>query len=71
MNENINRNHNEINKIKTSLNYHQLYSNMDKRLSVIEHILKNKRGSIDPRILFWILIAILLYLLLKSVGILP
>ena len=44
---------------------------MDKRLSVIEHILKNKRGSIDPRILFWILIAILLYLLLKSVGILP
>ena len=71
MNENIYKNHKEINEIKTSLNYNKLYNDMDKRLSVIELLLKKKRGALDHRILFWILLAILLYLFLKSVGILP
>ena len=29
---------------------------------------KSKKGNIDPKILFWILIAILIYLFIKSLG---
>ncbi|MCK5149607.1 hypothetical protein KAJ87_01630 [Candidatus Pacearchaeota archaeon] len=44
------------------------------RKGAIEKMVKNrksKRGSIaiDPRILFWIIVLILLYLFLKSIGI--
>ena len=44
---------------------------MKKEKGIIEKIIrfKGKKGQIDPKILFWILIVILLYLFLKSIGI--
>jgi len=69
--KNLLQNNREIEEIKNSLKQNVLYNDMDVRLRVIENLLKNKRGQIDPKIIFWILLAILLYLFLKSIGILP
>ena len=46
---------------------------MDVRVKVLEKLIesKNKRGQIDPRIIWIIIMLILLYLFLKSIGILP
>lgn len=60
----------EIDEIKKDLNFKELWNSMDVRMRVLESLIKkNKKGqSIDPRILMWILLAILLYLFLKSIG---
>lgn len=62
----------DINEMKKDLNFKELWNNMEVRLRVLENILfnkKNKKGqSIDPRIILWILLGILLYLFLKSIG---
>ena len=46
---------------------------MDIRLRVLEKLFekKNKKGQIDARIIWIIIMLILLYLFLKSMGILP
>lgn len=66
-------NRKEIDEIKRSLNYKELFSTMDVRLRVLEKLLeeKNRRGQIDPRIIWIIIMLILLYLFLKSIGIFP
>ena len=64
----------DINEIKKSLNYHNLFNEMDVRLRVIEKLfeMKNKKGQfIDPRIIWIIVLLILLYLFLKSIGVFP
>ncbi len=67
---NVKENKNEIDIIKKDINTEKLNNDMNVRLKVIEHLLKNKRGQIiDPRIIFVIIILILLYLFLKSIGI--
>ncbi len=68
----------EINKkdifeIRKSLNSKKLFDDMDVRIKVLERLTerKNKRAQIDPRIVWIIVMLILLYLFLKSIGILP
>ena len=70
----LKENKRDINEIKKSLNYHSLFSDMDVRLRVIETLLgkKNRKGQfIDPRIIWIIILLILIYLFLKSIGVLP
>lgn len=68
---------NDVNRIKRDLNIKELYNNMDVRLKVVESLLdklviksNSKKGqfNIDPRIIFWILLILLILLFLKSVG---
>ena len=64
----------DIHEIKKSLNYKESFNNMDVRVRVIEKLLDkmNKRGQfIDPRIIYIIILLILLYLFLKSIGVFP
>ncbi|MAG02888.1 hypothetical protein CMI42_06120 [Candidatus Pacearchaeota archaeon] len=61
-------------EIKKSLNLNKLFNNMDVRVKVLESLIlnKNKKGQhIDPRIIIWIIVIILLYLFLKVSGVLP
>ena len=46
---------------------------MNIRVKVLEELMKrnNKKGQIDPRIIFIIIMLILLYLFLKSIRVLP
>jgi quinol-cytochrome oxidoreductase complex cytochrome b subunit len=76
MNSKITGNQEQISEFQKSLNTKKLYDDMDKRISILENLInklflgKNKKGqAIDPRILFWILLIILLLLFLKSIGI--
>jgi len=63
----------EIIEIKKSLNYKDLFNSMDVRLKVLEKLIekRNRRAQIDPRIIWIIVLLILLYLFLKSMGFLP
>ncbi|MDO8508802.1 MAG: hypothetical protein Q7S27_03910 [Nanoarchaeota archaeon] len=69
----LENNKKEMLEIKRSLNYKELFNNMDVRIKVLEKLLdrKSKKGQIDPRIIWIIVMLILLYLFLKSMGILP
>jgi len=61
----------ETEHIKRSLNFKELFDAVDVRLRVLEKLMERKKGQlgIDPRVLWWILILILLYLFLKSIGV--
>ncbi len=61
----------EINEIRASLNLKQITDSMNVRLQVVETLLKKKKGQmgIDPRIIIFIFLLILLYLFLRSIGI--
>lgn len=77
MHENISNNGRRIKEIRESLSFKDLFNDIEVRLRVLEtwvlgEIKKNKkRGqlNIDPRTILWILLLILLYLFLKSMGI--
>ena len=73
MSNDLRDNKRDVNEIKKSLNYHNLFNEMDVRVKVIERLFDkiNKKGQIDPRIIFIIIMLILLYLFLKSIGVLP
>ena len=63
----------EIEEMQKALKVKELFNNMEIRLNVVEKLLDklyNKRGqlNIDPRIILWILLIILLLLFLKSIG---
>jgi hypothetical protein len=71
INKNVDENKRDITDIKKSLYFKDLFNGMDVRLKVIEKMFdkNNKKAqAIDPRIIGWILLLLLLYLLLKSVG---
>jgi hypothetical protein len=57
-----------IGDIKKDIKTQSLYNNMEKRLSILEALLKSKKGHVDPRILFAIILSILLFLFLKSIN---
>jgi hypothetical protein len=67
----IDKNKKENQEIKKSLNLNKLFNDMDIRLKVLEKLIINKKAQIDPRILLWVIIAILLYLFLKTMGLAP
>ena len=62
----------DIEEIKKDLIFKDLWNKMDVRLSILEHLFfekKNKKAqTIDPRIIVWIILIILIYLFLKSIG---
>ena len=61
-----------MNEINKSLKPDEFYNNMEVRLRVLEKLSEKKgkkaQTGIDPRIIYWILLLILLILLLKSIG---
>ena len=62
----------DIEEIKKDLIFKDLWNKMDIRLNVLENLFFNKKNkkaqTIDPRIIIWIILLILLYLFLKSIG---
>ncbi|MAH06690.1 hypothetical protein CMI38_00385 [Candidatus Pacearchaeota archaeon] len=66
----ISSNKNEIAEINKSLKIRELYNNMEKRISILEEIIKNKKAQtgIDPRYIYWIVLLVLFLLLLQSLG---
>lgn len=70
--EQINKNTKEIENIKQEMNIQKHFTEIEKRLSVLEILRKNKRGrfAIDPKWIFLAILLILFYLYLKSLGIL-
>lgn len=61
----------ELGDIKKELNFKDMWNKMEIRLNVLEALYKkDKRGQVlNPYVIWWILILILLYLFLKSIGI--
>jgi len=57
-----------IDDIKKDINTQNLFNNMEKRLSIMEALSKSKKAMIDPRILYALVLAILLFLFLKSIN---
>ena len=71
MNRNLQKTNKDIEDIKKHLNFRMLWNKMDVRLQVLENLFlkKNKKAQvIDPRIIVWIILLILLYLFFRSVG---
>ena len=67
--DDIKENSRAIKEMNKSLNLYELFNKMDVRLKVLEELIfKNKKGQIriDPRIIFWILLIILLLLFLRT-----
>jgi len=60
----------DLNIVKGKLNFKEDVAKLNTRLSIIKALLKmkNKRGQIDPRWILIVIILILLYLFLKSKG---
>lgn len=61
---------NSLEEIHKSLNLQKLFNDMDVRLRVLEELIKSKskKGFIDPRIFYWIILIVLLLLFLKFAG---
>tara|TARA_Y100000310_G_C20340286_1_gene649463 strand:+ start:49 stop:441 length:393 start_codon:yes stop_codon:yes gene_type:complete len=58
-------------QLEKDLNVHKLFEDLSIRLGVVENMLKKKKAQIDPKLFYWILMIILLYLFLKSFGVFP
>lgn len=72
----INSNEKEIIEINKKLDSEMKFNNIDKRLSILEKLeelntKKKKKGqlSLDPRIVILIILAVLMYLYLKALGV--
>ena len=58
----------ELKEVKDQLNIEKRFNEMDKRLSMIESW--KKKGEINPKIILIIILFILFFLYLRSLGIL-
>jgi len=69
----INNNKQEIQDIKDKMNTEKKFNEIDKRLSILEFFNKNRKGQIpiNPKWFFLIILLVLFYLYLRSLGILP
>ena len=67
----INQNQKDIEEVKQMIEQQKKSFDIDKRVSILEAIMKNKKGRymLDPKVLFIIILIILFYLYLKSMGI--
>jgi Na+/melibiose symporter-like transporter len=73
MRKDIDDNIKEVKDIKGQLDFHNLFNDLKHKINSVEQMvkgIKNKKGqlNIDPRIIIWIILMFLLYLLLKSMG---
>ena len=69
----INKNKQDIQSIKEEMKIEKHFNEIENRLSLIEAFHKNKKGrgfGIDPKWIFLIILLILFYLYLRSLGIL-
>lgn len=68
----INKNTKEIQNIKEEMSIHKHFTEIEKRISLLEMLRKNKKGrlAIDPKWIFLAILLILFYLYLRSLGIL-
>ncbi len=64
----IDKNTEKIVKLEDKVNYMKQIYELDKRVSLLEKQ-KKRKAHIDPRVVFIIILAILLYLYLKSLGV--
>tara|TARA_Y100000310_G_C20322319_1_gene641317 strand:+ start:298 stop:699 length:402 start_codon:yes stop_codon:yes gene_type:complete len=64
-------NRKEITEISKSIKLQELYNNMEKRVSILEKLIDNKKAqfSIDFQYIYWIILLILLFLLFKSMNV--
>ena len=71
LSQRIGDNKKDIIEINRSLKLHELYNIMDKRLSILEKLIDNKKAQvgISPHIIYWIILLILLFLLFRSMNI--
>lgn len=67
----INKNTKEIQNIKEEMSIHKHFTEIEKRISLLEMLRKNKKGrlAIDPKWIFLAILLILFYLYLRSIGI--
>lgn len=72
--EQINKNTKNIQELNEKMSTEKHFNEVEKRLSILEILLKkNKKGrgfSLDPKWIFLIILLILFYLYLRSLGIL-
>ena len=69
----INKNKQDIQNIKEEMKIEKHFNEIEKRLSILEALRKNKKGrglGVDPKWIFIIILLILFYLYLRSLGIL-
>lgn len=66
----IDMNTSELRKIKEQMKFDSKLNDLDKRISIFERIM-NKRGELDPRVVLIAIMLVLLYLYLRSLGLLP
>lgn len=60
----------DIEKINTKMNEEKRFNEIEKKIAVLEvlSVRRGKKGQIDPRIILFIILLILLYFYLKSIG---
>lgn len=71
--EQINKNKKDIQELREKMDIEKHFNEIEKRLAIIEALRRNKKGrgfSIDPKWIFLIILLILFYLYLRSLGIL-
>jgi Flp pilus assembly protein TadB len=68
----INKNSEDIKELKEEMSIQKRFSEIEKRLSILEVLRKNRRGkfAIDQNLIFLAILLILFYLYLRSLGIL-
>lgn len=68
----INRHEEDIEQIKGKMRETERFAEIEKKIAVLEAInKKNKKGQIDPKIVLFIILLILLYFYLRSIGVSP
>lgn len=68
----INKNKQDIQELKEKMDTEKHFNEIEKKLYVLEALFKKKKGRgfvIDPKWIFLIILLILFYLYLKSIGI--
>ena len=69
----INKNKQDIQELKEKMSIGRHFNEIEKRLAILEALQKNRKGrgfAIDPKWIFLIILLILFYLYLRSLGIL-
>ena len=64
----INTNQKDITDLKEKFNLEKRFNEIEKKIEVLNEKMKNKKGSIDPRIVIMIILLLLFYLYLRSIG---
>ncbi len=64
----IYKNTTEIKELKEEIMLQKKMSDIDKRISILESLQRNKKGNIDPKIVLLVIVLILFFFYLRSLG---